>query len=340
MPVFLRWQCELERAISAASEEISFMEEQRQRLKKASSVLQMPEAIAGECLERRTGRWDTELVRDEVEVELIKELALTAEIREIFTRTLKDIEAQLVEDKTVKARLEYDWSDKSFAHHIVTTNLALNPSSNVLMFKPGSVICPEGQSTVDYWEHFTREILQEGEATRQRSVTLRNTLDAILHKASDDLRSQADSVEKALSKRIACNEEVTIRLDKDLKRILQKLANVENTINEIKAALRRLDYPCKLAQTRLDNRSVRPRVENCRDDAQYALMDEIKKINENEAALIAQLKQAEDSQTLLVNARGEMERELMIKRKTLEIDRDRTTRIRSFYPTSSELTGN
>lgn len=40
-----RWKCELERAIAAASEEITFMEEQRRRLKQASAVLQMPEAI-------------------------------------------------------------------------------------------------------------------------------------------------------------------------------------------------------------------------------------------------------------------------------------------------------
>lgn len=40
-----RWKCELERAIAAASEEIYFMEEQRRRLKQASSVLTWPESI-------------------------------------------------------------------------------------------------------------------------------------------------------------------------------------------------------------------------------------------------------------------------------------------------------
>lgn len=40
-----RWKCELERAIAAASEEITFMEEQRRRLKQAAAVLQLPESI-------------------------------------------------------------------------------------------------------------------------------------------------------------------------------------------------------------------------------------------------------------------------------------------------------
>ncbi|CAH0546915.1 unnamed protein product [Brassicogethes aeneus] len=334
-----RWKCELERAIAAASEEITFMEEQRQRLKQASAVLQLPEAIAGECLERRTGRLDPELVRDEVEVELMKELALTAEIRETFARTLKDVQAQLTEDKTAKARLEYDWSDKIISHGIETLNQALTTKSTVLMFHPGSVICQDDQSTLDYWEHFTREILQEGEATRQRSVTLRGTLDAILINAARDLRSQADRVELALSRRIACTEETSKRLEVDLLKILQRLADVESIVDAIRAAIRRLDFPMKKAQTRLNNRQMRPRVENCRDEAHFGLLEEVKELGENVAALQAQLKQAEDSQTALVKARSDLEREIMVKRKTLEIDRDRTSRIRSHYPSTTALAG-
>lgn len=41
----MRWKCELERAIALAAEEITFMEEQRKRLKQAAAVLQMPESI-------------------------------------------------------------------------------------------------------------------------------------------------------------------------------------------------------------------------------------------------------------------------------------------------------
>lgn len=94
-------------------------------------------------MERRTGRLDPELVRDIVEEELIRELALTAEIRETFTRTLKDVEQQLLEDKTAKQRLEYDWSDKKQAHEIDAVGVALNLRSNVTLFRPGATILPE-----------------------------------------------------------------------------------------------------------------------------------------------------------------------------------------------------
>lgn len=127
-------------------------------------------------------------------------------------------------------------------------------------------------------------------------------------------------------------------------------------MDNLRAAIRRLDTSMKKAHTRLDNRLLRPRVENCRDEAHFGwvkknlaylmtnikiprLIDEVKSIGENVAALQGQLKQAEFSQASLIKARNDLEREIMIKRKTLEIDRDRTQLIRSYYPSATALTG-
>lgn len=72
---------------------------------------------------------------------------------------------------------------------------------------------------MEYWEHFTKETLMEGEATRQRSVALRGTLDAILNNAARDLRSQADKVDMALAKRIDCTDQARIQLENELKKV-------------------------------------------------------------------------------------------------------------------------
>lgn len=71
----------------------------------------------------------------------------------------------------------------------------------------------------------------------------------------------------------------------------------------------------------------------------FRLMEEVKLIADNVSALQAQLRQAEDSQASLMKARSDLEREIMVKRKTLEIDRDRTQIIRSYYPSATALTG-
>lgn len=71
----------------------------------------------------------------------------------------------------------------------------------------------------------------------------------------------------------------------------------------------------------------------------YRLIEEVKMIKDNIAALQAQLYQANDSQAKLITARNDVEREIMLKRKSLEIDKGRTQWIRSHYPSASALSG-
>ncbi|KAK9869351.1 hypothetical protein WA026_003108 [Henosepilachna vigintioctopunctata] len=100
-----------------------------------------------------------------------------------------------------------------------------------------------------------------------------------------------------------------------------------------------MDLCLKKAQTRLDFRLQRQRVENCRDECHFGLIEEVKMIGEQSAALAAQLKQAEDSQAELITARNELENEIMRKRKTLEIDKVRIQQFRSYYPSATALSG-
>lgn len=53
-------------------EEIVLLTETKIKLKFSLPALKMPESIAGECIERRTTRIEPDLVKDDVEVELVK----------------------------------------------------------------------------------------------------------------------------------------------------------------------------------------------------------------------------------------------------------------------------
>lgn len=136
------WKETLGRSIQAMMEEICNLEEQRRRLKQSLAVLRIPESIATQCLDRRTARPDHELVRDEPEEELIQEVALIREIRELLLKTLSDIEAQQVENRTARQRMEYDWSDKKEAHEIESINCHLTNKSRTILFKPGATRYP------------------------------------------------------------------------------------------------------------------------------------------------------------------------------------------------------
>lgn len=95
----------------------------------------------------------------------------------------------------------------------------------------------------------------------------------------------------------------------------------------------------KVAQTRLDNRSRRLNVENCRDRPQAGLVEEVRSIEEATLALSISIKEAEDTKHALIQTRVMLERELLLKRRTLQLDRERCLFYRSHYPSATALSG-
>lgn len=93
---------------------------------------------ASECIERRTRRADSELIRDGPEEQLIEEIALISEIRNVMNLTLRDVNAQQECNRAARERLESDWSDKKHAYEIDAINCSLNNKSTVTLFKPGA----------------------------------------------------------------------------------------------------------------------------------------------------------------------------------------------------------
>lgn len=55
--------------------------------------------------------------------------------------------------------------------------------------------------------------------------------------------------------------------------------------------------------------------------------------------MLAELKRTEEAQAELVKARGTLEHEIMVKRKTLYIDKERGQLLRTFFPSNTALSG-
>lgn len=65
----------------------------------------------------------------------------------------------------------------------------------------------------------------------------------------------------------------------------------------------------------------------------------MKSLGEHTSAVLAELKRAEEVQAELVKARGILEHEIMVKRKTLHIDKERGRLLRTFFPSTTDLAG-
>jgi tektin-4 len=100
-----------------------------------------------------------------------------------------------------------------------------------------------------------------------------------------------------------------------------------------------MDFPMKVSHTRLDNRHRRPRVENCRDESHFALIGEVKSIHDSVTVLNEELRKSQCMKRDLITERGNLEREIQLKRRTINIDRERIQLIRTHFPSTTALTG-
>lgn len=97
----------------------------------------------------------------------------------------------------------------------------------------------------------------------------------------------------------------------------------------------------KAAQTRLDNRNqYRYNVENCRDRSQVALVEEVKTVQDGSTAMLASIEDAENVKRHLMETRNDLEREIMLKRRSIMIDRERCLFLRTHFPPTTSLSGN
>lgn len=332
------WKQKAQLAVDRITEEINTLDENRARLKGACRILMLPEAISRECLELRTGRYEPDLVRDEAEQELIKEVSIVGEIRRVFNNTLAKVERQMEMNKAAKAAIELDWSDKLVSLKLDHLNAQLSPESNLILVHPGVTRWPENGTTLEYWKYYCAESIRNCEEVRQKSERLRGDLMTAIVKGSQDMKIQADRTNGALAETIEATEQMCEKLEETLKDNLQKTADVENLIDELKESLRNIQDRNKCVMTRLHNRNYsRPNVENCRDEAQYALMAEAKFIKESSESLHNKLRQAEVVRAELMKYRGELEKDIACKRKSLSIDKDRCARVRAHMPSPEEF---
>lgn len=100
-----------------------------------------------------------------------------------------------------------------------------------------------------------------------------------------------------------------------------------------------MDKPARCVQTLLDNRNQRPHVDNCRDRVHVGLIDEVGSIQDGVSAMRARLNEAEAVKQELMNNRYSLEREIMFKRRSIMLDKERCMTVRSHFPSVNSLSG-
>lgn len=110
---------------------------------------------------------------------------------------------------------------------------------------------------------------------------------------------------------------------------------METNIESLKAAIEDKVGPMKLAQTRLQIRSRRPRQELVRDPVQYKLVGEVSQISDNVEKMQALLAENEKSLKELLCNQLSLEEDISIKVNSLAIDKQQCCKLRDQLSPSS-----
>ncbi|NWH63381.1 TEKT4 protein, partial [Geococcyx californianus] len=333
------WKVKLQKEIEELDAETCLLAAQKRRLERALDAVEFPYAIATDNLRCRERRQHPDLVSDEVERELLKELELIGNIQDLLKRTLMQASNQMRINRDHKEICEMDWSDKVESYSIDDKCERYSNQSTNIQFHPGSVKFEESASTPETWAKFSHDNIYKAEQEKLASINLRALIDNILHDTSEDLKRQCAAVNEAFAKRCEEMDDAKHKLEHYLKKTLKEIGDEETTIAALKQAIKDKEAPMKVAQTRLYDRSFRPNVELCRDEAQFRLINEVEELTESIASLKKKLLESEESLRNLEDTRMNLEREIAVKTNSIFIDKQKCMAHRTRYPTVFKLAG-
>ncbi|XP_041347663.1 tektin-1-like [Gigantopelta aegis] len=314
------WKKELDDKLDGITTETDNLGAFKNRVEKALEATEEPLHIARQCLANRERRKGIDLVHDDVQKELIKEVETLEGVQALLNRTLEQATEQIRLNRKAKYLLEKDLKDKFSAVSIDEYCENLKNNSADIRFKDGVAKIEANSVSPEDWQDFSNDNIENAERERQNSVELRTLVDGILQQTANDMRKQCSDVNLAFTKRIAETKDTKGKLEDNLNKVLAQIKEMEENITRLKKAIADKDAPLMLAQTRLDTRAQRPNVELCRDPVQYRLIEEVGEIEQSIARLQDRLNDAVKSMKGLVRNKQALEEDIEIKANTIFID--------------------
>ncbi|XP_046561496.1 tektin-2-like [Haliotis rubra] len=315
-----KWKEILEKTLADIDKEIADLTESKEQTEQALEAKNLPLDVAIECLTLREGRQSIDVVQDDPEGQLHKEVEVIEGIKKQLQQRVNESFEQLCLLQEARQQLQADLQDKNIALGIDIDQYNLTDRSPNISFKPDSLRVPKGSTTPQQWEDFSRYNKERAEAEMKASTRLREAIHHTLQQTANDLEAQRIATEYAFRKRIHEFERAKDELEWQKKNTEEEIADMENDIRGLEESIRAKINPMKLAQTRLENRTYRPNVELCRDAPQYGLTDEVKQLEATKRALEEKCNQAKHALDGLEKNLHRINDDLALKNNSLMLD--------------------
>lgn len=331
------WKTEIAHETDEMLQEINDLVEQKRVLEKALAETENPLQIAQECLYNREKRQSIDLVHDNVEIELIKEVDNIKRCQEDLRQQIDRANTQISLCRAAQHELEKDSADKFIAQNLDEKCHNMRNSSRGISYHNGIEMVDNSLSVPETWAKFSNDNIQRSQSERANSRKMRNDMENTLAQCSNDMWKQWNNVNVRFTERVKETTDARNKLQTHLSKELQEIFNMEKSIEMLKKAIADKEAPLQVAQTRLETRIRRPNVELCRDPAQHRLVSEVAEIHQTLAELQAQLRDAENTLQQLLRSKSILEQDLSVKNNSLFIDREKCMGMRKTFPMTPRI---
>lgn len=326
------WKTEVQHETDNMLTEIEALGRAKAALDKTLVETEIPLHIAQECLYNREKRQGIDLVHDNVERVLIKEVDNIKRCQDDLRRLIQTANNQLSLDRAAQHELEKDFGDKNIAMRLDGVCHQLRNTSRGINFHDGIERVDNTTSVPLSWAEFSNYNIQRSQSERTASANVRANIAQLVQQVADAIADHWNNVNEAFADRLKEYIDARNRLQNHLAKVLQEIFEMEKNIELLRRSIIEKEAPMQVAQTRLVTRVRRPNVEACRDQVQFRLVEEVYEINETVDQLRVKLRESESALQHLLRQKLSLEHDLEVKNNSILIDREKCMGLRKNLP--------
>ncbi|CAH6786789.1 Tekt5 [Phodopus roborovskii] len=235
------WKSELCYELDRLLSENNSMDTIKRRLECAAQEVNCPLQVALECLYNREKRIGIDLVHDNVEKNLIREVDLLKCCQDQMRKLAKRIDFQMRDNRDAQHALERDVEDKSSAQCIDERCFNLRNTSDGIAFFHGMEKFDGTVTVPETWAKFSNDNIRHSQNMRANSIRLREEAEHLFETLSDQMWRQFTNTNLAFNARISEETDVKNKLQTQLakvSRLVNEVFTIDDTLQTLKLRLR------------------------------------------------------------------------------------------------------
>ncbi|XP_014788021.1 tektin-3 isoform X2 [Octopus bimaculoides] len=326
------WKNELLHEISDIASSTSELKNAKRIIEKTLVETENPLNLVRECLYIRAQKRGIEMVRDDPEKNLVKEVETIKICQDKLRGMIEKVTIQLSQNNAAQLELEKDSGNKVVAQNLDENAFQLRNLSTDISYQSGVEKINITTSVPKTWCMFTNNNIKQCQAERAASKHLCSEINTLLQKCCSDMWQQWNVTNQALADRIRELLTTKNKLQTHLSKVIQEIFDMNKSIEYLKKSIQAKQAPLQVAQTRLGTRLLRPNVESCCDPAYVWLVGEVGEITETVECLTKKLHHAENAVQDLHLLKSNLEVDINNKSHSLFIDREKCLSLRKTFP--------